>query len=39
VPIKMKGQVVGAIAASGNKPQVDEEVAIAGMAAVHEVDR
>ncbi len=39
VPIKMKGQVVGAIAASGNKPQVDEEVAIAGMAAVNEVDR
>ncbi len=39
VPIKMKGQVVGAIAASGNKPPVDEEVAIAGMAAVHEVDR
>ncbi len=39
VPIKMKGQVVGAIAASGNKPPGDEEVAIAGMAAVHEVDR
>ena len=39
VPIKMKGHVVGAIAASGNKPPVDEEVALAGLAAVQEVDR
>ncbi len=39
VLIKMKGQVVGAIAASGSKPPVDEEVALAGLAAVQEVDR
>ncbi len=38
VPIRIKGQVVGAIAASGNKPPVDEEVARAGLAAVQEVD-
>jgi len=39
IPIKIKGQVVGAIAASGSKPPVDEEVALAGLAAAHGVDR
>ena len=39
VPIKIDGQVVGAIAASGSKPPVDEEIALAGLAAADEVDR
>jgi uncharacterized protein GlcG (DUF336 family) len=36
LPIRIGGQVVGAIAASGNKPPVDEDVARAGLAAVTE---
>ena len=38
VPIKMNGQVVGAIAASGSKPPVDEEVAIAGLSGAEGVE-
>ena len=36
VPIKINGQVVGAIGASGSKPPIDEEVAMAGLAALGE---
>ncbi len=38
LPIKINGQVVGAIAASGNKPPVDEDVARAGLVAVKGID-
>jgi glc operon protein GlcG len=33
VPIEHKGTVIGAIGVSGNTPQEDEDIAIAGVAA------
>lgn len=36
VPIILQGKVVGAIGVSGNTPQEDEEIAIAGAAAISE---
>ncbi len=38
LPIRLNGQLVGAIGATGSKPQVDEEVARAGLAAVPGAD-
>jgi glc operon protein GlcG len=35
VPIVLGGKVVGAVGVSGDSPQVDEEIAIAGAKAVH----
>lgn len=35
VPIVLGGKVVGAVAVSGDSPQVDEEIAMAGAKAVH----
>ena len=33
VPVSLDGRVIGAVGVSGDSPQVDEEIAIAGSAA------
>jgi glc operon protein GlcG len=39
VPVLVNGTVVGAVGVSGDTPQVDEAIAVAGAAAVHEPAR
>lgn len=39
LPITVDGQVIGAIAASGSKPPVDEDVARAGLRTLQEADQ
>lgn len=39
IPIKVDGKVIGAIGASGNTPQEDEQIALAGAAVIDEAIR
>lgn len=36
IPVTVDGRVIGAISASGNTPQEDEEIALAGAAATEQ---